>query len=188
MERQIMWSQWNEPGLEHFRLVQRGDEIVADGVVIGVENDTAFRLRYQVRCDSQWRVREVKVDSLDAAKNIRLTTNGEGLWFDESGKYISMLDGCIDIDITATPFTNTLPIVRLAIKKGESIELTVAYIVIPEMQLTLDKQRYTHLGISSFGSRYKFESVNNDFTADLPTDSDGLVEDYPKLFRRVWSR
>lgn len=50
-----------------------------------------------------------------------------------------------------------LPIRRLALKQGESSELTVAYIVIPEMKVALDKQRYTCLEISSAGSKYSLK-------------------------------
>ena len=187
MDRQIMWSQWNEPGLEHLQFAHCGDEILADGIILGVENGSEFRLRYEVRCDSQWRARQVKVNLLDDAQGISLTANGEGRWFDELGKSMFWLDGCLDVDITATPFTNTLLIRRLALKPGEASELTVAYIVIPEMQVTLDRQRYACLGISSVGGKYKFESLDSGFTADLSVDADGLVEDYPELFRRVWS-
>ena len=35
------------------------------------------------------------------------------------------------------------------------------------------------------GARYRFESRAYDFTAELPVDAHGLVEDYPDLFRRV---
>jgi hypothetical protein len=33
--------------------------------------------------------------------------------------------------------------------------------------------------------RFRFESPAFDFTADLTVDEDGLVIDYPGLFRRV---
>ncbi|MGH9942128.1 MAG: putative glycolipid-binding domain-containing protein [Pyrinomonadaceae bacterium] len=39
-----------------------------------------------------------------------LTANGGGRWCDELGEAVSRFDGCLDVDITATPFTNTLPI------------------------------------------------------------------------------
>lgn len=187
MEREVLWSQWSKPGLQHLHLKHRGDEIAADGIILGIENGAAFRLRHEILCDSKWRVRKVRVNSLNDAQDIYLSADGEGHWSDKSGKAISMLDGCVDVDITATPFTNTLPIRRLALKQGESSELTVAYIVVPEMQVTIDKQRYTCLEISYAGSKYKFESLDSEFTADLPVDAHGLVQDYPELFRRVWS-
>jgi hypothetical protein len=32
---------------------------------------------------------------------------------------------------------------------------------------------------------YRFVSLDGGFTADLAVDSDGLVVDYPRLFKRV---
>ena len=187
MERQIMWSPLVAPGVEHFRLAIRPEEIVADGLVLGVENDLAFRLRYQIRCDPRWRVRQVRVSTLNGEPNLSLTANGQGRWFDESGAALPLLDGCLDVDITATPFTNTLPIRRLALQPGESADIKVAYITIPELQLTPDEQRYTFVAARDSGSSYNFEQKSTGFTAELQVDADGLVEHYPELFSRVWA-
>lgn len=182
-----MWSQWNGRGLQHLRLTYREDEVIADGIILGTENDAAFRLRYEVRCDSQWSVRKVSVDTLNGVEAVSLMTDGKGHWSDASGKTIQMLEGCLDIDISATPFTNTLPIHRLALKPEESSDLNVAYIAIPQMQISASRQRYTCLARGITGGKYKYESLESEFTADLTVDADGLVEDYPGLFRRVWS-
>lgn len=187
MERQVMWSHSETPGMEHFRIVTRPDEIVADGIVLGVENGSAFRLHYEVRCDPQWRVRRVGANLVSDGRNLSLSSNGEGRWFDESGRAVPALDGCLDVDITATPFTNTLPIRRLALGRGESAEIKVAYVTIPELQVTPDEQRYTFVEADDACGRYKFEQRSSGFTALLQVDDEGLVEDYPELFRRVWA-
>jgi len=46
-------------------------------------------------------------------------------------------------------------------------------------------QRYTCLASDAASTRYRFEARSHDFTAELPVDTQGLVEDYPDLFRRV---
>ena len=43
--------------------------------------------------------------------------------------------GCIDVDIRATPFTNTLPIRRLALQPGESRDLRMAFIDVPGLDV-----------------------------------------------------
>lgn len=187
MERQLMWSQIATPGLEHFRLEVRAEGIVADGVVLGVEKDLAFRLCYEIRCDSQWRVRRVGVNIVSDGRTLNLTSDGEGRWFDDLGGTVPVLDGCSDVDITATPFTNTLPIRRLALKRGESADIKVAYVTIPELQLMPDEQRYTCVDVDETCGRYVFEQTGTGFTAALRVDTDGLVEEYPELFRRVWA-
>jgi hypothetical protein len=187
MDRDMIWVPWSGPGLEHLRLAQRDDEIVADGLIIGVSDGAPFRARYVIRCDARWRVREIRVDlSSDSGREIALRADGAGFWTTASGEPVPSLDGCIDVDISATPFTNTLAIRRLGLEPGETSDLTVAYVAIPEMRVWPEKQRYTCLAAHAQGGLYRFESLDGDFTAELPVDSDGLVSDYPELFRKVF--
>ena len=182
MLRKIIWSNQADTGLEHFYLRRGDDEITADGIVIGVEENVAFRIRYQIRCDLRWHVRTVVVKSLDEnEQTIRFVSDGFGNWTNESGEPMSELKGCFDVDITATPFTNTLPIRRLSLISGESAEIKVVYFTIPEMQVSVDPQRYTCLETGSTGGKYKFESLDSGFTAVITVDADGLVEDAPPI-------
>ena len=98
----------------------------------------------------------------------------------------------MDIDFAATPFTNTLPIRRLGLQPGESAEVAVVYIDAPSLEVTPVRQRYTCLASDADGGRYRFEALPyaalpDGFMAELSVDADGLVRDYPPLFRRVWS-
>ena len=189
MKRKIVWSNLADTGLEHLYLSCGENQIFADAVVLGVKEDIAYRIRYQVRCDSKWRVRKVVVKSLDEnEQTIDLTSDGAGNWTNESGTIISEFEGCLDVDISATPFTNTLPIRRLNLNRGESAEIKVVYIAAPEMQSSVEQQRYTCVERNEAGGKYKFESLDGEFTAIIPVDKDGLVEDYPNLFKRVWER
>lgn len=187
MLRKMIWSNQATTGLEHFYLRRRNDEITADGIVIGVEENVAFRIRYKISCDPGWHVRNVVVQSLDEnEQTIRFVSDGLGNWTNESGNPVAELEGCLDVDITATPFTNTLPIRRLSLISGESAEIKVVYFTIPEMQVSVEPQRYTCLETSNTGGKYKFESLDGGFTAVITVDADGFVEDYPNLFKRVW--
>src|SRR5919107_633350 len=145
MLRKIIWANQANTGLEHFYL-RRGNEITADGIVIGVEENVSFRIRYQIRCDLRWQVRKVIVKSLEENEpTIRFMSDGFGNWTNESGNLMSELKGCFDVDITATPFTNTLPIRRLSLTVGESAEIRVVYFTIPDMKVSVEPQRYTCL-------------------------------------------
>lgn len=187
MLRKIIWSKQGATGLEHFYLRRSNGEITADGIVIGVEENVAFRIRYQISCDPGWHVRKVVVTSLDEIEQtISFASDGFGNWTNEFGNPVSELTGCFDVDITATPFTNTLPIRRLSLSPGESAEIKVVYFTIPEMQVSIEPQRYTCLETNSAGGKYKFESLDGGFTAVITVDADGFVEDYPTLFKRIW--
>jgi len=183
-----MWIPWEGPGLEHLRLVTSGSGVVANGLVIGLEAGRPFRISYEITCDGRWRVREVRVAAPDSGRPVlELLTDGEGHWKRRSGEPIPELDGCIDVDISATPFTNTLPIRRLGLEPGESEELMVTYVRVPELLVGAERQRYGCLEARGDGGLYRFEALPSGFTAELPVDVEGLVLDYPGLFRRVLS-
>jgi len=188
VERNVMWSPWDEAGLEHVRLVQSDQGVLADGMVIRVKDDHPFRVRYQIHCDPAWNVRQVEISLWDSSSaDIRLHADGQGHWKLDTGGPLQLLDGCMDVDISITPFTNTLPIRRLGLKQGQASEILVAYIAVPELDVKPARQRYACLQASPEGGLYRYKGLSTGFTANLPVDGDGLVLDYPKLCRRVWS-
>ena len=184
MKREVMWSAWGDPGLGHLRLAVHNGTIVADGLVIGVTEGRPFRVAYEVRCDADWRVRAARVGVPGESPRVELYSDGEGNWTGLEGRALTYLKGCEYVDISETPFTNTLPIRRLDLPPGGSGEIAVAYFDGTELQPWPEPQRYTRLEANDGGGVYRFLSLDGGFTADLPVDSDGLVLDYPGLFRR----
>ena len=185
MRREVMWSAWDGPGLEHLRLWMHDESIVADGMVISVTEGRPFRITYKVRCDVGWRVRAVRVWVSGAEQpQVDLLSDGEGNWTTPDGRAVSQLDGCVDVDLSVTPFTNTFPIRRLGLVPTEYAEISVAYIQGTRLQAWPEPQRYTCLKKDNQGGLYSFLNLDSGFTADLPVDTDGLVLDYPGLFRR----
>src|SRR5689334_5707421 len=165
-EHNLMWAPWEAPGLEHLRLVQRDDLILADGLIVGVaeEDGRPFRARYTIQCDARWHVRELRIDMLDAAnRRLDLMSDGAGHWADGAGEPLPGLAGCFDVDISATPFTNTLPIRRLALAPGATVDINVVYIALPELTAAPGMQRYTCLAKEANGARYRFESRSHNF-------------------------
>jgi uncharacterized protein len=98
-------------------------------------------------------------------------------------------EGGVEADgvVSTTPFTNTLPIRRLDLGQEESSGIAVVYVDVPNLRLDTSRQRYTCLERSAGGGLYKYEDEGSfrGFTADLPVDADGLVLDYPGIFRRM---
>lgn len=88
----------------------------------------------------------------------------------------------MDIDVSATPFTNTLPIRRLGLAPGEAREILVAYVAVPALVPEPVWQRYTCL---EAGRRYRYEGLFRSYVGELSVDADGLALDYPGTFRRV---
>jgi len=189
MEREVMWISLDSQVFEHVLLFNHNNSILADGIIIHLEKNSSYRIRYNIECDSFWRVRKVELNMLDNSnRNLLMFSDGEGNWTNQNGEIIAELNGCIDVDIYYSPFTNTVAIKRLNLKLNESGEIITAYINTPELTAVPDPQRYTFLEQSPELSKYLYESIDSDFKAELSVDSDMLLIEYPQFFRRHWAR
>jgi len=175
------WEDWSGNGREHLVLKEGPSGIVAESVILADLDGQAIALRYRVACDSAWRVNKAEIICIGDERPVELESDGVGNWVDSAAIAQPQLRGAIDIDISATPFTNTLPIRRLDLRLGESAEILVVYVRIPDLAILTDRQRYTRLG----ELRYRYDSVDSDFTREIEMDELGLVTTYPGLFRRV---
>lgn len=98
-----------------------------------------------------------------------------------NGAYRPEFDGCTEVDIPLTPFTNTLPINRLGLKLRQEAQIRVIYLDVLEQKVKPVRQKYKKLS----ATLYHYENVPNDFEADIKVDKDGFVLDYPELFVRM---
>jgi uncharacterized protein len=182
VDRRVAWLGEEWPGSEQVSIRTLDGGIVAGGIVLAVVEGRPLRLSYSVQCDEAWRVRSVDVEIHEGGR-VHLVADGQGRWRTGSGEKMETLAGCIDVDIRATPFTNTLPIRRLGLVPGESRDLSMAFIDVPRLDVRAVEQRYTCVEASAHGGVYRFESGS--FSADLTVDRDGLVIDYPGGWRRA---
>ncbi|ASY64216.1 hypothetical protein SJ05684_c27850 [Sinorhizobium sojae CCBAU 05684] len=182
----VRWRPIEGAGLEHLTLrplnASFGAAIRAESVIIGERDGAAYGLRYRIDCDAGWRVTALAVETTDG-RSLHLLSEGSGHWRTAEGAALPHLDGCIDVDLAGTPFTNTLPIRRLGLGRYPgAVKLKMLYVPFDSFEPTVDVQRYTCL---EDGKLYRFEEDDGSFTADLSVDEDGLVIDYPTLFRRL---
>jgi hypothetical protein len=177
-----IWQGTTFTSLEHCRVDIAESGITVDGLVVAMDGGP-IRLHYGIACDPSWTVRRLAITELETGTDLTFLSDGNGHWTDGAGRSLPAFDGCVDVDLTATPFTNTLPIRRLALRPGESRDLRMLYVLIPGMAVESSEQRYTCLDAGATGGRYRYDS--GDFTVDLPVDRDGLVVDYPGFWRRV---
>ncbi len=187
MDRTIIarWQTWLGDGLQHLVLRVRADGIVAEGAVLATVQGIHLAATYRVECDALWRttVAEARVIGVDG-KSVELASDGAGRWRDGRGALLPELDGATDVDVSVTPFTNTLPIRRLDLEEGQTADIRAAYVSLPDLEVTIDPQRYTCL---KRHKRYRYESLDSTFVRELDVDADGLVVTYPGLFRRMLS-
>ena len=188
--RDVYWRPWEDPGLEHLHLSVDSDGAQALGLILRMQDGQHFRCRYTLSTDPEWRVRQLTIAMTPAeggpGQRLELESDGDGHWRAD-GAPRPDLEGCRDVDIQVTPFTNTLPVRRLGLAEGDSADIRVAYVAVPDVTVTPAEQRYTCLASQDAdGGRYRYDGLFRNFTADLPVDGDGLVMDYPETFRRVW--
>jgi uncharacterized protein len=183
---EVYWSAIGTAGLEHLVVEQTRDGIQADGLVLRYHNQQGLRIAYQIICDPDWRTRQMRVQLLGEGKTeVKASSDGKGSWTGSDGQTIEFLKGCLDVDVMATPFTNTLAIRRLGLAVGESTEIEVAYVRMPDLQLSRARQRYTCLEKNGESERYLYESLEGDFKAELAVDGEGLVIAYQGLWERI---
>lgn len=181
-----MWKTLSEIGLEHLVLLKDDEGIAANSVILTMGENMPVRILYNIYCDLDWKVNKFDIQIFDGEhKNIVLQSDGNGKWITDTGESVKKLEGCIDIDISATPFTNTIPIRRLSLKLGESREIKVVYIDIYKFSITAVNQRYTCVESNINAFKYRYENLNSGFMAEFFVDKDGLVIDYPDIFKRV---
>lgn len=173
-----MWSALAWPATEHLVLRADGDGVRADGAIVALDGRPT-RLAYTIEAGPDWTVRRLTVAPYGEPA-LDLTRRGDGRWFDGAGTERPDLAGCVDVDIALTPFTNTLPIRRLGLAVGASAGVRVVYVQVDQgLTANAADQRYERLGQDI----YRYSS--GAFTADLTVDDDGLVTDYPDLWRRL---
>ena len=192
MDELVYWRPLHYTGLEQLHLVEDVHGIRADGLTLGGEQANPYRLEYQLRMNHAWQIHDcafrlVRMDrQMDGRHELtlHLSSDGQGHWTDGAGTARASLDGCLDLDISCTPFTNTLPIRRLGLTPGESAEIQVVYLAIPELSFRPVRQRYTCVSRTAAGGRYRYDALDGQTTFDLVVDEQGLVVDYPGLWQR----
>jgi hypothetical protein len=156
--------------------------MVIRGVVIGEGDLRPYGVDYTIVCDAAWTVRELDL-ATTAGMAFSLRSDGAGRWTNHDGRHLAEFDGCLDVDLAGTPFTNTLPIRRID-WDGQlaPVELKVLYVPFDSFVPVLHRQIYACL---EPGRRFRYLAADRSFEVELPVDRDGLVMDYPGRFQRV---
>jgi uncharacterized protein len=141
---------------------------------------------FRVLLDRDWRTREVDVQALSDSgeRTLRLTADEQRRRYVD-GEHRKSLDGCLDVDIAATPLTNTFPIRRLDdLSVDDSVTSPVAWVDVPALGVSRVEQTYRRLGPVEVGQAWEYgDPTHGSFT--LTVDVDGLVVDYEDFATRV---
>ncbi len=176
-----LWKAIEYNSLENCVLTRNKNGLEVNSVIIGYSDKKIFRADYFLKINPVWEIffAEIKFHSAGTTINYTLEKTAERGWL-LNDKEQHQFNDCIDIDITLSPFTNTLPVNRLRFQEGQE-HIKVIYFDLLSGEVKPVLQCYTRL--SAF--QYKFENVPNDFEAVLDVDNNGLVINYPRLFKRI---
>ncbi len=168
------WQRWEADADEVLTLRWENEAWTATGEV-GRE-----RVSYVLRLSPTWQVRQFLLFRDLDEPDLWLGTDGNGRWGEMNGDHRTDLDGCTELDLSCTPFTNTLPIRRLQLDVGDAADIAVAMIDVETLGVTKVRQRYHHVA----ERRWEYTNLDSGATATFDVDRYGLVRDYPELFRR----
>ena len=181
MQTNLLWTGREYYSLENclVKTTAIGSEITS--TIIGYYEEKIYRVEYKITTNQNWETVLFQINSRHSNQTqlIRFESDGKGNW-KNNGEKAEQFNGCIDVDIPLTPFTNTLPIRRLRLSQHQAQEINVIYCDLLEQQIKPVRQRYTRLS----NTEYHYENVPNDFEATIRVDESGFVIDYPSLFKR----
>ena len=178
----VIWQADFAPSLETLDLTRSADLIHVDSIVQGVADGQVFRMRYQFHLNLDWTVISLHLTELPGFNGVDLyPKEATRSWSTSSFLYeLDDLNDCPLIDISFTPFTNTLAIKQLKLEVGQSADLRALYIESPTLGFRVSEQRYERL--SQF--EYRYTGLGSGFTAVITVDQDDLVVKYQGLFTR----
>jgi len=169
------WRTWDHEHLETLTLRWENEGWTATGEV-GREAVT-----YVLRLSATWQVRQVLLFRDLDEPDLWLGADGTGRWGEMNGDHRHDLAGCTDVDLTVTPFTNSVLIRRLTLDVGSSADVTAATIDVSTLGVVPVRQRYERLT----ARRFRRTNPDSGEITEFDVDEYGLVHDEPDTFRRL---
>jgi hypothetical protein len=203
MTRALVWQRTDTAGAEYAGLDDRRG-LTARGVALA-DTPLPYACRYDLATDEGWATArfEATVEGAGWLRSVRME-RAAGRWRVTTGEKGDLdaalraagrraaaplpgsedpyrLADALDVDLYASPLTNTLPLRRLRLldaEPGTTTTITTAWVLLPSLAVLPSEQTYTVLA----PGRVRYASGT--FTADLELDGDGYVTHYPGLARR----
>lgn len=176
------WRYLRHPGTDRATLyaTDHGFRLSGSARLRFPEGPTVFQ--YVLTCDPAWRPRSAQVDLRQGRANrlLRVEIGEDGEW-DIGGFRHPGLRGFTDFDLSASPSTNTLALMRLGLPIGGTAEIDVGWVVFPDLEIRPVRQRYQRLS----ERRYRYEGLHNGFVAEFEVDALGFVQTYPGFWERL---
>lgn len=181
-----IWRRIGLQGLEHLTLqpVESGYRVDS---ILSVEVDLGgVTCEYHFDLDHDWRTRTFTLSQNQAGEDRALRierVNGDH--WNVDGLERPDLSGCLDLDLTVSPFTNTLAIRQLKLAPNEAKEMNAVYVKIPQLEVVSARQRYQRLDPAEPPRRFLYSGLDTGFIQEITVDENALVESYPRFAERI---
>lgn len=177
----LIWKGIFYQSLEYFNLQSDDKNYTVESKIIGSLKDKLYTTEYKIQMDKDWIVQDFLIESeVNTIKRIFTGKRIQDQW--EINNVINPeFHNLKFIDISLTPFTNTLPINNLKLSENNSQKIDVLYIDVLNHHIRPVQQQYTRTSVN----QYLYENIENDFKAEISIDEAGLVITYPKLFEKM---
>ncbi|MER5460025.1 putative glycolipid-binding domain-containing protein [Streptomyces sp. NPDC002668] len=179
----LTWEVTESQGYETSWIELRGTTLRAHGRAVGTRPDP-YWISYDLETVDDCVTRELRVHAATAtgSHELHLRHEDDGRWT-ANGRHVPGVDGALDCDLSLSPLTNTMPVLRhgLHLTPGRR-DFLMAWVSVPDLTVHASQQTYTHLVRTERGARVRFAS--GDFRSDVEFDVEGLVVDYPGLAHR----
>jgi hypothetical protein len=174
----MYWRRVDVPGHDACRLERVGAGYRLSGAAVFRDENGLGQLSYEVWCDGKWRSRRGRVRGWIERRALDLefmrTTRGWAV----NGKQVRGLEHTWDLDLAFTPSTNLTQIRRIALRRGQAADVTVAWFDVPNRALVELPQRYERRSATT----YWYESPTSNYEALLEVDKQSFVTKYPELW------
>jgi hypothetical protein len=179
-DHEIVWGGLRTPSLDYCHVRKENSSWRFTGMLIVKPKTNPFGLRYEILVDKKFKTRSLIVEKTECGLVSRQEIHSRrGAWFVDCRKR-NDLHECTDIDLEASPVTNTIPIRRTRLKVGQKVNLTVAWVRIPALEVTPLTQSYERLS----ARKYLYRSASG-FSAELEVDDFGLVTRYGDIWKEI---
>jgi len=180
MQKSIVWEGLHYDTEEHCNVNFLETGIIVRSEIEGWAGLKAVYAEYILTLNLDWTVREIEIHFTVGVNehSYNFVRHASGHWTDATGTLFSQFSECLFVDISLTPFTNSLILKGIKFTENQTEQVSALYFDVLANEIREDVQRYTKLN----AMKYNFENDGGNFSADIDVDEDGFVTHYPNLF------
>lgn len=172
---EMSWCTWSGEPASSVSLRWENEGWTAE---VSLHDDDATAV---IRLSASWQVQQMLLFRDMAEPDLWLATDGHGRWGEMNGAHRTELDGCVDIDLVNTPFTNSIITHRLPLHVGHGADIHVITIDVETLAVEPVPHRYMRIDERT----WEYSSLAARCQKRAEVDEFGFVLHETDVFRRI---